>query len=271
MDMLTNISPRSLGSPLWETSFWIKFRNGQRYLAEILECRVSPELPGVVLRVRPENHASLVRGSAVAGEPLYMDCEHPEYCPHDDFGGLFPNAISLEGVTGAFHDRAFVVMAGLDNSLMAPELVSLNADELIAQELARVVDRLTPDQPTGGRNVCDDCWDDRQGTCCFCRREMCYHRQAETEEMIFLCRACHLSLWLRGYSGTGVRVGIESANPERFLCTAAKPWTPQQAFIHATSHPDARNIWRERPFEDLWFDYVSCPHCSIVFFDFVSK
>ena len=271
MDMPANLSPCWLGAPLWETCFWIKFPGGRRYLAEILERRVPPELPGVILRVRPENHASLVRETAPAGEPLYTNCEHPEYCAYDDFGGLFPNAIPLEGATGAFYDRAFLVLAGVDDSWMAPELATLDADELLAQELARVVDRLTPDQPTGGRNVCNECWNDQQYSCCFCRREMCYHRQAETHEIIFLCRACHLALWLRGYSGTGVRVGHASANPERFVCTAAKPWTPKQAFIHATSHPDARNVWREHPFEDLWFDYVSCPHCSIEFFDFVSK
>ena len=264
-------SIRPVDLPLWETCFWIDFADGRRHLAEILERRVLPERPGIVLRLRPAAHDSLIGEATMPGGPPLVTVPHPECDSRETFVGLFPEAIPLDARTGGAQDRLCLAMAGIDDSWMAPEIVSLEDGDGVAAELSSAAASLASSSVRGGRNVCSECRADQQARCDLCRREACFHRLAEIEERTYLCRACHLSLWLRGYSDWGVRVGTTEAESGRFICCADQPWAPAKSFIHLSSHPDARLTWRERPFDDLWFDHFSCPHCSVSFYSFVSK
>jgi hypothetical protein len=265
----------NIGSSIirWEACFWMKFAKGERYIAEIVDRCQAPELQGACLRLHSTTQLNLHTPqlqSAMLTRDLLAEDAHPTYEPMTSLRGLFPVAISLQADSSNDADRSLLVMAGVDDSWMAPEFVALSdQDNDVREQLNQMIARCGPSAPFGARSVCGECWSDRWETCEFCRREACWHRRIDFSETIVLCSACHLALWIRSTADKGVRV--ERDGRDRYICTSDQPWMPDRAFVHQSCHPDARQVGHEAPFDDLRFFYYRCPHCQLVFFEAVSK
>ena len=52
---------------------------------------------------------------------------------------------------------------------------------------------------------------------------------------------------------------MSDTKTERFICTAADPWTPEKGKLAA--HPDAKDDGRDHE----TFDRYTCPHCGLTF------